>query len=117
MHRTILTAASVVALMLGPAMAQTSTSPNATGGTSSTLNRSMDCDNGSPTAAAPSSGSAGSTTTRNSAGTSTTGTSGSASTNDRTAMTDCGPNGSSGSSTRSPGTTSPGVSSPSGTSR
>jgi hypothetical protein len=116
MHRTILTAASVVALTLGTAMAQTSTSPNATGGAPSTLDRSMDCDSGSPTAKAPGTGgSAGSTTSRDSAGTAGSDTSSSgASSNSRTAMTDCGPKSG---STLPPGSKSPSAPSPSGTPR
>ena len=116
MRRTIFTAASVVALMLGTAMAQTSTSPNATGGTPSTLDRSMDCDSGSPTAKAPGAGAgsttsrdgAGSTTSHDSAGTADSGTS----SNSRTAMTDCGPKSG---STLPPGSKSPSTPSPSGT--
>jgi hypothetical protein len=88
MRRTIFTAASVVALMLGTAMAQTSTSPSATGGARDTMDRSMDCDSGSPTAKAPgTAGSAGSTTSQNKT------------------------------STPAPSSTSPSAPSPSGTSR
>jgi hypothetical protein len=120
MHRIILTAASVIALTLGTALAQTATSPSSTGKTPSTLDGSMDCNNGSPTAAVPSTDGAPSTTTGNSAGT----TAGSGTSSGSTAMTDCGPNGTSGSSTLQPGSASPGVTttpsgttSPSGTSR
>jgi hypothetical protein len=108
MHRTILAAAAVVALMPGTAMAQTSAIPNATGDkpTAETLDPSRACESSSSTAQTPVKGDAASTT-RSSAGTAGSGTSTSASTNPATAMTDCGPNATSRSTTRSSGSPSP----------